>query len=123
MRIGIAVKPGLADAAETLAGIESWLAGHSVDSSWEPGAAALLPPGRRRVVERAELPRDADLVLVLGGDGTLLALAKAIAEAGRDSRSWRSTSDRSASSPKSPVRKSTRRSTRCWPAPPIMTSA
>lgn len=84
MRIGIAVKPGLADAAETLAGIERWLAKHSVDSSWEPGAAALLPAGERRVVGRADLPRDADLVLVLGGDGTLLALAKAIAEANRD---------------------------------------
>ena len=84
MRIGIAVKPGLVDAAETLAGIEQWLAKHSVDSSWEPAAAAVLPPGRRRIVERAELPRDADLVLVLGGDGTLLALAKAIAETNRD---------------------------------------
>ena len=84
MRIGIAVKPGLVDAAETLAGIELWLARHKVDSSWEPAAAAVLPPGNRRIVERADLPRDADLVLVLGGDGTLLALAKAIAEANRD---------------------------------------
>ena len=84
MRIGIAVKPGLVDAAETLAGIEQWLATHKVDSTWEPGAIALLPPGERRVAERAELPRDADLILVLGGDGTLLALAKAIAETNRD---------------------------------------
>ena len=84
MRIGIAVKPGLVDAADTLAGIEQWLATHKVDSSWEPAAAALLPAGDRRIVERGELPRDADLVMVLGGDGTLLALAKAIAETNRD---------------------------------------
>ncbi len=84
MRIGIAVKPGLVDARDTLAGIEQWLGSHAVEAVWETAAAALLAAGDRRIVERAELPRVADLVLVLGGDGTLLALAKAIAEAHRD---------------------------------------
>ena len=84
MRIGIAVKPGLVEARDTLAGIEQWLASHAVEAVWEPPAAALLAAGARRVVERADLPREADLVLVLGGDGTLLAMAKAIAEADRD---------------------------------------
>jgi NAD+ kinase len=84
MRIGIAVKPGLADARDTLEGIERWLVSHRVDAIWEPAAAALLAAGDRSIAERADLPRTADLVLVLGGDGTLLALAKAIAETGRD---------------------------------------
>lgn len=84
MRIGIAVKPGLADARETLIGIEQWLRDHRVDAVWAHEAAALLPAADRIVVDRAQLPPDLDLLLVLGGDGTLLALAKAIAEADLD---------------------------------------
>lgn len=84
MRIGIAVKPGLLEARETLVGVEQWLRDHAVDAVWTEEASALLPPAARTVVDRAWMPADVDLVLVLGGDGTLLAMAKAIAEAGRD---------------------------------------
>ena len=84
MRIGIAVKPGLAEARETLVGVEQWLTDHAVDGVWTEEASDLLPPGPRTVVTRSTLPADLDLVLVLGGDGTLLALAKATAEAGLD---------------------------------------
>ena len=85
MRIGIAVKPGLADARETLDGIERWL--HDAR-----GGRGLVARGGRPVAggRRArwsiarQMPADLDLVLVLGGDGTLLAVAKAIAEAGLD---------------------------------------
>jgi len=84
MRIGIAIKPGLADARDTLAGVEQWLQAHAVDAVWTEEAAELLPPAPRTVVTRAVLPADLTLLLVLGGDGTLLALAKAIAEAGLD---------------------------------------
>ena len=84
MRIGIAVKPGLAEARETLVGVEQWLKDHAVDGVWTQEASDLLPPGTRTVVTRSTLPADLDLVLVLGGDGTLLALAKATAEAGLD---------------------------------------
>ncbi len=84
MRIGIAVKPGLAEALETLIGVEQWLRAHTVDAVWTQEAVDLLPPGDRTVVTRATLPADLNLLLVLGGDGTLLAVAKAIAEAGLD---------------------------------------
>ncbi len=84
MRIGIAVKPGLGEARETLVGVEQWLKDHAVDGVWTQEASDLLPPGTRTVVTRSTLPADLDLVLVLGGDGTLLALAKATAEAGLD---------------------------------------
>ena len=84
MRIGIAIKPGLAEARDTLEGIERWLVSHQVEAIWEPEAAELLAAGDRPIAERADLPRTADLVMVLGGDGTLLALAKAIAETNRD---------------------------------------
>ena len=84
MRIGIAVKPGLTKARETLVAVADWLRDHKVDAVWSPDAAELLHPGEHRVVERAELPKHVDLILALGGDGTLLALAATIAQADVD---------------------------------------
>ena len=44
MRIGIAVKPGLTAARETLIGLEQRLRDRGVDAVWTADAAALLPP-------------------------------------------------------------------------------
>ena len=84
MRIGIVVKPGLVEARETLIGIEAWLRAREVDAVWASDAAALLPVSARTVVAREQMPHAADLVLVLGGDGTLLAMADIIAQTDRD---------------------------------------
>jgi NAD+ kinase len=84
MRIGIAVKPGLTAARETLSGLEQRLRERGVDAVWTVDAAALINSEPRRTVERTQLPSQVDLVIVLGGDGTLLAMAKAIAESGHD---------------------------------------
>lgn len=84
MRIGIVTKPQLPDAGDTLVALEAWLAARGVDACWSPDAAAALPPGPRRVVDRDHLPAEVDLVLVLGGDGTLLAMADRIAAAEGD---------------------------------------
>jgi NAD+ kinase len=84
MRVGIAVKPKLVEARETLAALATWLREHNVDAVWTSEAAALVEGGERQVAEREQLPAQVDIVLVLGGDGTLLAMAKAIAESGRD---------------------------------------
>ena len=84
MRIGIAVKPGLVEARATLAELEDWLRSRRVDAVWSTEAARLCGAGSRNTVDRAQLPPQSDLVVVLGGDGTLLAMAKAIAESGKD---------------------------------------
>ena len=84
LRIGIAVKPGLIAARETLIDLEQQLRDRGVATVWSAEAAELLPQGSRHVVDRAALPQQVDLALVLGGDGTLLAIAKAIAESGHD---------------------------------------
>jgi NAD+ kinase len=84
MRIGIAVKPKLVEARETLAEISAWLRERRVETVWTTEAAALVDGGDRKVAEREALPTQVDVVLVLGGDGTLLSMAKAIAESGRD---------------------------------------
>jgi len=94
MRIGIAVKPGLSAALDTLSGLEQQLRERGVDAVWSTDAAALFEPssptgsgaasGSRTTAERQDLASQVDVVIVLGGDGTLLAMAKAIAESGHD---------------------------------------
>jgi NAD+ kinase len=77
LRIGIVTKPALTLARQTLVEIDTWLRDHDVDAVWSVEAAALLPPGdtAREVRAREAIPDSVDLVLVLGGDGTLLAMA------------------------------------------------
>ena len=86
MKIGIVTKPALLDARDTLAEIASWLEANGVEAVWSPEAADLLPDvaGSRGVLARQDIPHSVDLVLVLGGDGTLLAMADRIAAASRD---------------------------------------
>lgn len=84
MRIGIVTKHGLTAARATLDALETWLRERRIAAVWTPEAAELLPPSDRIVAERAQLPGEVDLVLVLGGDGTLLAAAGAIGQSGRD---------------------------------------
>jgi NAD+ kinase len=85
MTIGIVTKPGLADAGDTLLALEHWLGTRRVSVVWSDAAAALLPPAAERwVVSADDLPRAVDLVLVLGGDGTLLGMAGRIAAANVD---------------------------------------
>lgn len=84
MTVGIVTKPHLSAARETLIGLEQWLRERHVDTVWAPEAAELLPSADRSITTREEIPARADLVLVLGGDGTLLAMADVIAQSGRD---------------------------------------
>jgi NAD+ kinase len=85
MRIGITVKPGLTAARETLIGLEQRLRERGVEAVWSPEAAAIFTSSaERRIAERADIPAQVDNVIVLGGDGSLLAMAKTIAESGHD---------------------------------------
>ena len=80
MRIGVVIKPNLTGAADTLARLHQWFGERRVEAVWSVEAEALLPPDERRVVDRAQLPDHVDLVLVLGGDGTLLAVADIVGQ-------------------------------------------
>jgi NAD+ kinase len=84
MRIGIVTKHDLVEARETLADLEAFLRARGVTAVWAPEAAALLPAPPEFVREREALAADVDLVVVLGGDGTLLSTAGLIARGGRD---------------------------------------
>jgi NAD+ kinase len=80
MRVGIVTKHNLAAARDTLLTLESWLAERRVDAVWSADSAELMPPTARRVFSREEIVAQVDLVLVLGGDGTLLAIADLVGQ-------------------------------------------
>jgi len=80
-RIGLVAKTGLTAAAEHLTAATAWLEhrGVSVVADTQTAALAQL---RVPTFSREELPTHADLILVLGGDGTLLGMADRIGKAG-----------------------------------------
>lgn len=84
-RVGLVAKRGLDAAAEVLAEITGWLEAHDVRAVFEVETAKLarLPPGRPTST-RDELPKTCDLVVILGGDGTLIGMAGRIAKAGTE---------------------------------------
>jgi NAD+ kinase len=82
-RVGIVAKSHLRAATPHLIDIEKWLAERKIQAIFETATAALMPPlAARLVVEKQTLATKAELVLVLGGDGTLLSMADRLGEAG-----------------------------------------
>ena len=101
-RVGIVAKRGLA-AADQLEHLSQWLRERGVTPVYETETAGLARAGMsvgagarssgsdatagKALAEprsRDDLPKETDLIIVLGGDGTLLSMATRIATAGRD---------------------------------------
>jgi NAD+ kinase len=82
-RVGLVAKHKLDAAAGVLAELAGWLEARGVSPVFETDTAALagLPPGRPTSAAE-DLPRASDLIVVLGGDGTLIGTAGRIAQAG-----------------------------------------
>ena len=80
MRVGIVTKHNLAAARDTLLTLESWLAERRIDAVWSSDSAELMSPASRSVAAREAIVSEVDLVLVLGGDGTLLAIADLVGQ-------------------------------------------
>jgi NAD+ kinase len=81
--VGIAAKSQLRAATEHLVEIAGWLRARNVRPIFETATAAMLPPSaERRVADKHALVTSVDMVVVLGGDGTLLSIADAIGSAG-----------------------------------------
>jgi NAD+ kinase len=84
-RVGVVAKQGLVAASEHLARLGAWLNERGIGVVYETETAGLAGPGvRGRMMTRDELAHAVDLVIVMGGDGTLLAMAGRIAKSGRD---------------------------------------
>ena len=81
--VGIVAKHGLA-AAGHLEHLSSWLRERGLVPIYEHETATLAGAPSATAPSRDDLPRDVDLVIVLGGDGTLLSMATRIAQTGRD---------------------------------------
>jgi len=82
-RVGIVAKSGLLAAADHLDQLASWLRTRNIEPIFDTDTGKLTKaPGDTR--SRDDLPRDVDLVVVMGGDGTLLGMATRTALAGRD---------------------------------------
>jgi NAD+ kinase len=86
--VGVVAKTGLDRAASHLAQIASWLEKRKLTTVFDPDTAALATSAgttaQFTVADKDDLPRRVDLIVVLGGDGTLLGTAGRIAKAGSD---------------------------------------
>jgi NAD+ kinase len=84
-RVGIVAKLGLPNAVPHLRQTVGWLDARGIEPVIEERTAELagLGPERPRH-SRDDLPHFSDLLLVLGGDGTLLGMAHRIAQCNRD---------------------------------------
>src|SRR5262249_12380380 len=84
-RVGIVAKSHLRQAAPHLAEITAWLESRGIEPVFETATAALTPvASSRRVLDKAMLVLQVDLLVVLGGDGTLLSMADCIGAANAD---------------------------------------
>ena len=81
--VGVVAKARLQAATPHLISVEAWLDARGIGAVFESATAALMPPNpRRRVADKQALVGEVGLVLVLGGDGTLLSMADSIGRAG-----------------------------------------
>jgi NAD+ kinase len=82
-RVGLTAKRGLTAASSVLAELAGWLDARGVQAVFETDTARLAGvPSGRPTASREALPRECDLIVVLGGDGTLIGVADLIARAG-----------------------------------------
>ena len=81
-RIGVVARAGAVGAQAVIAELAAWLAarGHAV--VLEKETAGLVPASATPSLGKAELPAQVDLIVVLGGDGTLLSMARAVGDQG-----------------------------------------
>ena len=82
--VGIVAKTRLQEAAPVVAETADWLAARGVAVVLETDTARLAQRRGAPTCVRDDLPAAADLIVVLGGDGTLLDIAGRVAQAGAD---------------------------------------
>jgi NAD+ kinase len=81
-RIGVLAKTDREEARQVLPQLLEWCAARGVTAVVEKETAGLCPDRATSVVLKPELPGHVDLLLVLGGDGTLLSMARLVGDLG-----------------------------------------
>lgn len=80
-RVGIVAKPDAPGARGVIAQLLSWLSARGLGAVLEKETADLASDAPA-AAGKAELPSQVDLLIVLGGDGTLLSMARAVGDLG-----------------------------------------
>jgi NAD+ kinase len=84
-RVGLVAKERVEAAASVLIELATWLEARRLQPVFETYAARLAGiTAGREIVSKEELPKACDLIVLLGGDGTLIGMARRVARAGRD---------------------------------------
>jgi len=76
-KVGITSKPKKAEVREVVPSLIQWFRDRQIEVFVDKETAATLD-GREKSLTRNEMPGQVDLIVVLGGDGTLLATARAL---------------------------------------------
>src|SRR5437762_4484262 len=76
-RVGITSKPKKAEVRDVVPSLIQWFRDRQIEVFVDKETAATLD-GREKSLTRNEMPGQVDLIVVLGGDGTLLATARAL---------------------------------------------
>jgi NAD+ kinase len=87
-KVGIVAKARLDAAARHLVEVAAWLEARHITVVFDPDSAQLArtagAAANLQVASRDQMPSRVDMVLILGGDGTLLGMAGRIGQAGLD---------------------------------------
>jgi NAD+ kinase len=81
-RIGIVAKTDRQEARTVVPQLLEWCRARGVQPLCEKETAGLCPDAAVATAMRPELPAQVDLLLVLGGDGTLLSMARLVGDLG-----------------------------------------
>ena len=79
--VGIIAKARLPETGKIVSNIAGWLSERGINAEMETGTARLAGCDQARTFKTGTLPAQVDLLVVLGGDGTLLGVARSMVDA------------------------------------------
>jgi NAD+ kinase len=81
-RVGLVAKPDAPEAQRVVRQLVEWLGARGLTVVLEKETAALAPSASVTSAGKSDLPGQVDALIVLGGDGTLLSMARAVGDLG-----------------------------------------